>query len=101
MFVTAELCIIPMGTEPSVSSYIAHCSRLIQQSGLKHSTHAYGTNIEGEWDDVMAVVRQCHESLHNAGVPRLFSTLKIGTRTDKNQSLQNKLDSLDAALREP
>jgi uncharacterized protein (TIGR00106 family) len=56
--------------------------------------HAYGTNVEGEWDDVMAAVKQCHEKLHDMGAPRISSSMKMGTRTDRVQTMQDKIDSV-------
>ena len=60
--------------------------------------HAYGTNIEGEWDDVMAAVKRCHEVVHDMGAPRVSTTLKLGTRTDRAQTMGDKITSLEAKL---
>lgn len=57
--------------------------------------HAYGTNIEGEWDDVFAAVKRCHEVVHEMGAPRITTTLKFGTRTDREQSMQDKVSSVE------
>ena len=61
--------------------------------------HAYGTNIEGEWDAVMAAVKRCHEVVHQLGAPRISSTLKVGTRTDRSQSMADKVRSVEDKLR--
>jgi len=63
-----------------------------------HQLHAFGTNIEGEWDEVMAAVKACHQQVHQMGRARVTSTLKIGTRTDREQSLEDKVDSVTARL---
>ncbi len=94
MRLLAELCVVPMGVGVSVSNYIVECQKILQQSGLEFELHAYGTNIEGEWDDVMAAVKQCHQTLHQQGVPRIHTTMKLGTRTDKPQSLQDKVQTV-------
>lgn len=94
MRLLAELCVVPMGVGVSVSNYIVECQKILQQSGLEFELHAYGTNIEGEWDDVMAAVKQCHHTLHQLGVPRIHTTMKLGTRTDKSQSLQDKVQTV-------
>ena len=57
-----------------------------------------GTVIEGDWDAVMACVKACHEALHADGVPRVFTNLKMGTRTDKPQHMQDKITSVEALL---
>ena len=62
--------------------------------------HAYGTNIEGEWDEVFAVVKKCHEVIHEMGAPRITTTIKAGTRVDREQSMQDKLDSVEEKLAE-
>ena len=93
-----DLCIVPLGVGVSLSRYIAACERVIQESGLTCRLHAYGTNIEGEWDEVMAAVRNCHQALHDMGVPRIHTTIKLGTRTDRNQTLDDKVRSVEEKL---
>ncbi len=89
-----DLCVVPMGVGVSVSAYVAECERVIERAGLRKQLHPYGTVIEGEWDAVMAVVKQCHEAVHALGAPRVFTTLKLGTRTDRTQTMQDKIDSV-------
>jgi uncharacterized protein (TIGR00106 family) len=84
----------------SVSKYVVACERVLQQAGLKTMLHAYGTNIEGEWDEVFAAVKQCHEVVHAMGAPRISTTMRVGTRTDRLQSLQEKVDSVERQMRD-
>ncbi|MBQ0721449.1 MAG: MTH1187 family thiamine-binding protein [Gammaproteobacteria bacterium] len=98
MNVHVDLCLIPMGGDVSVSAEIAACQQIFQRAGLSHQLHAFGTNIEGEWDEVMAAVKACHEHVHQLGRVRVTSTLKIGTRTDREQSLGDKVDSVISRL---
>src|SRR5664279_2215808 len=56
-------------------------------------------NIEGDWDEVFAAVRRCHEVLHDMGVPRVSATLRVGTRTDKVQSLEEKVRSVKEKMK--
>lgn len=95
-----NLQLIPVGTEVSVSRYIAACERAIEESGLIYQLHANGTNIEGEWDDVFEVVRRCHEVVHEMGAPRIHSMVSVGTRVDKDQSLEDKVVSVQRHLRQ-
>lgn len=99
MKVHADLCVIPMGVGVSVGEYVAECQRVLEEAGLEHHMHGYGTNIEGEWDQVMAAVKRCHERIHSMGAPRITTSLKLGTRTDREQSLQDKLDSVESRLK--
>lgn len=101
MRVMIDLCVVPIGVGVSVSEYVAACERVLVEARLEHTLHAYGTNIEGEWDAVFTAVRRCHEVVHEMGAPRVFTTLKIGTRTDRAQSMQDKLDSVTRKLGKP
>jgi uncharacterized protein (TIGR00106 family) len=94
MRVILDLCIIPLGHGLSLSEDIAVCQRILQEAGLKIQLHAYGTNVEGEWDAVMAAVKCCHETLHARGVPRLSTTIKLGTRSDRTQTMEEKVQSV-------
>ncbi len=98
MKVIADLCVVPIGIGVSVSREVAICERVLAAAGLKTRLHAYGTNIEGEWDQVFAAVKQCHEALHAAGVPRISSTLRFGTRIDREQTMEDKVTSVEKKL---
>jgi len=93
-----DLCIIPLGVGVSVSGYVAACEQIIQEAGLEHQLHAYGTNIEGDWDEVFSVVKRCHEKIHSMGAPRISTHIKVGTRTDRLQTMQDKIDSVQSKL---
>ena len=91
MQVIVDLCVVPMGVGVSVSSYVAECQRVLEAAGLQSQLHAYGTNIEGEWDDVMGAIKRCHERIHEMGAPRITTTIKLGTRTDRDQGMNDKV----------
>ncbi len=99
MHVMIDLCVVPIGVGVSVSKYIAECQRIIERAELAFQLHPYGTVIEGEWDDVMAAVKLCHEKVHEMGAPRISTSMKIGTRTDREQHMQEKIDSVVEKLR--
>ncbi|GMW02478.1 MAG: hypothetical protein AMXMBFR84_36140 [Candidatus Hydrogenedentota bacterium] len=96
--VMVDLCIVPLGVGVSLSPYIAECEKLIREAGLSHCLHAYGTNIEGDWDTVFETVKRCHEAVHAMGAPRITTTLKVGTRIDRPQSLHDKVASVEEKL---
>lgn len=98
MNVIVDLCIVPIGVGVSLSDYIARCQQVIQTAGLKCHLHAYGTNIEGEWDTVFSVVKACHEAVHEMGAPRITTTIKVGTRVDYEQSMEDKVESVQNKL---
>lgn len=98
MEVIADLCVVPMGVGVSVSEYVAACEKVLKEAGLKTQLHAYGTNIEGEWDAVFAAIKKCHEVVHQMGAPRITTTLKFGTRTDRAQTMEEKVKSVQKKL---
>jgi uncharacterized protein (TIGR00106 family) len=98
MNVIIDLCVVPLGVGVSVSEYIAACQRVLQEAGLRHQLHAYGTNIEGEWDAVFAAVKRCHEVVHQMGAPRITTTIKVGTRIDREQTMADKVRSVETKL---
>lgn len=98
MKVIVDFCLIPLGPDLSLSPYIAECQKILSQLGLKHQLHAYGTNIEGEWDVVMDAIKRCHVRVHEMGPVRINTTLKLGTRTDQDQSLEDKVASVEKIL---
>ena len=99
MKVLVDLSIVPIGVGVSLSFYIAACEKVLKDAGLKTALHAYGTNIEGEWDAVFAAVKCCHEVLHGMGVPRVSATLRVGTRVDREQSLEDKVRSVEEKMK--
>ncbi len=98
MKVIVDLCLIPMGVGVSVSKYVVACHKVLEEAGLQAQLHAYGTNIEGEWDEVMAAIKKCHETVHAMGAPRITTTIKLGTRTDRAQTMEDKKSSVLSKL---
>jgi uncharacterized protein (TIGR00106 family) len=94
MRVLVDISIVPLGVGLSLSSYVAECERIFQKAGLKTALHAYGTNVEGEWDEVFGAIRTCHETLHAMGAPRISTNLRLGTRTDRAQTMEDKVRSV-------
>jgi uncharacterized protein (TIGR00106 family) len=99
MNVILDLCVVPIGVGVSVSPYIAACEKVLSEAGLTPHLHAYGTTIEGEWDTVFAAVKRCHEKVHEMGAPRISTTIKLGTRTDRKQTIDAKVRSVEEKLR--
>lgn len=99
MKVIIDFCIVPLGVGTSLSTYIARCEEILKKAKLKTQLHANGTNIEGEWDKVFAAVKECHEAVHEMGAPRISTTIKLGTRTDKDQSMEDKVSSVQKKMK--
>jgi len=98
MNVILEFTVIPLGVGVSLSKYVAACERILKETGLKYELHANGTNVEGEWDTVFAAIKRCHETLHEMGVPRISTQIKVGTRTDRSQTMADKIQSVKSKL---
>lgn len=91
----ADVCVVPIGVGVSVSRYVAACEEVFRDAGLSYRLHAYGTNVEGSWDDVVGAIRRCHEVVHGLGAPRISTTIRIGTRTDREQTMEQKVRSVE------
>ena len=98
MKVLADISIIPLGVGTSLSEYVAACERALRAAGLEPRLHAFGTNVEGEWDTVMGAIRHCHDAVHAMGAPRVSTTIKLSTRVDRDQTLAEKVSSVQSKL---
>lgn len=78
---------------------LAKCIPLLQQSGLDYVVHDGGFTIDAEWNDAMCLIGKIHEFLHMEGYVRILSDMRVGTRTDKSQSMQDKIDTVEAKLK--
>ncbi|ODV79311.1 uncharacterized protein CANTADRAFT_95628 [Suhomyces tanzawaensis NRRL Y-17324] len=96
----ADVCLIPIGTgSASVSDEVTKITKLAQDSHLATTLHSAGTTIDGPWNEVMDLIGQMHQILHDSGVVRIQSDIRVGTRTDKNQSPQDKIDVVQSKLK--
>ncbi|KAK2070369.1 hypothetical protein P8C59_004869 [Phyllachora maydis] len=88
----ADFCLVPVGTgNVSVAKEVAAVQSLLKASGLSHTMHSAGTTVEGSWDEVMRVIGQAHTLVHQSGVVRVQTSMRVGTRTDKKQTAQDKV----------
>jgi uncharacterized protein (TIGR00106 family) len=99
MKVIVDLCVVPIGVGVNLAPYIATCERVLLHAGLKIQLHPNGTAIEGEWEPVFAAIEACHAAVHAMGAPRLYTIVKVNTRTDKDQTLEEKGASVVALLK--
>ncbi len=92
--------VAPSGTgsaDGSVHEAVAAAVRIVRDSGLPHRTSAMFTEIEGEWDEVMDVVKRASEALLEYG-PRVSLVLKADIRPGHTGELDGKLERLEKAL---
>ncbi|MAR09884.1 MAG: hypothetical protein CL681_07890 [Blastopirellula sp.] len=95
--VLLEFSISPMGTGASVSPYVARSLDIIDQSGLDYQLHAMGTIIEGELDEVLAVLQQCVDAIAE-DCDRVTCTAKLDYRRGHSGRLQSKVASVEDKL---
>ena len=94
MFVSIDLCLVPIGVGTSLSPYIKECIEVIKNEGLNYELGANGTAIEGDWDSVFKCIKSCHKEIHGMGAPRIYTTLKVNTRIDRKQLFKEKVESV-------
>jgi uncharacterized protein (TIGR00106 family) len=98
---TADLTVIGLGRQSaSASEYIAEMQRRLQaQDKVRFKLHAMGTELEGKVEDILAVVHQLHNVPFEAGLPRVYTVLKLDERIDKpTQTLDDKVKSVEDRL---
>jgi len=97
---TADLTVIALGrAEASASEYIAEIQRrLAAQDRVRYEMHAMGTSLEGATADILAVFGELHAVPFEMGIPRVYSILKLDERRDREQTLEDKVSSVQALL---
>jgi uncharacterized protein (TIGR00106 family) len=100
---TADLTVIALGrADASASRYIAEIQRrLAAQDRVRYVLHAMGTSLEGPTADILAVAGELHAVPFEMGIPRVYSILKLDERRDREQTLDDKVTSVQALLDEP
>ena len=99
---TADLTVLALGRpSASASEYIAAIQRrLAEQERVKYVMHAMGTSLEGSVEDILKVVAELHAVPFESGLPRVYTVLKLDERRDREQTLDDKVDSVRRHLRE-
>ena len=99
MWVSIDLSLVPVGAGVSLSPYIRACKEIIEKNGLEHELGPNGTAIEGDWESVFNCVKECHHEVHRLGVSRIYTTLKVNSRTDRFQSFREKVPSVTSNVK--
>ena len=98
MSVIVEFSIFPMDKGESLSAYVARALKIIQESGLPYELNPMGTCVEGEWNDVMALVDRCFEALKK-DCKRINLSLKADYRKGTSARLKRKVASVKEKLK--
>ena len=95
----AEVTVVPMGTEsPSLSAYVAEVLTLVKSSGIKYQLTPMGTILEGDLDEIFALVRRMHEVPFSNEIRRVVTTLKIDDRRDKPLTMEGKVQAVTSKM---
>lgn len=92
-----DFSIAPVGVGESLSAYVAEAFKVIEESGLPHEHHSMGTNIEGDWDKVMAVIKACRDRIFEK-TNRVSISIKIDDRKGAKDQMARKVASAKAKM---
>lgn len=98
--VLLDFSMTPLGKGESVSLYVARCLEVVAASGLDYRLHAMGTTLEGELDEVLAVVRRCFQALES-DCDRISCSIKIDSRKGRSGRLESKVQKVQALVGRP
>jgi len=90
-----QLSIVPISENVSMSDAIARAVKIVHDSGLEYRLTPMGTLIKGEWNEVMKVVKQCHDAVR-AEFDRVWTTIKIDEVKDRDVSFDDKIKSVES-----
>ncbi|MEC4672993.1 MAG: MTH1187 family thiamine-binding protein [Nitrospirota bacterium] len=96
--VLLEFSMSPLGKGESVGKYVSRSLDIIDRSGVGYRLNPMGTVLEGEWDEVFEVVRQCYEAMKK-DCPRISCTVKVDYRKGKKGRLSGKVASIEKRLK--
>ncbi len=95
--VLLEFSMSPLGQGESVSGFVARSIEIIESSGLDYRMNPMGTVLEGEWDEVMAVVTRCFERM-SGDCDRVTASIKVDYRRGRKGRLEGKIESVENRL---
>ena len=89
----AAFSLTPLGVGESVGELVAEAVKLVRDSGLPSETNAMFTNVEGEWDEVMPVIKACMDRIAERA-PRVSLVMKIDFRPGHDDAMTTKVQSV-------
>lgn len=98
--IMAEFSIVPLGEGASVSRFVARAVEVVADSGLEYRLTPMGTVVEGEWDDVFAVIKDAFDAVHDDSM-RTTCTIKIDCRRADGFRMERKIASVEDKLGRP
>lgn len=95
-----EFSISPIGVGESLSRYVAKVIDLVDKSGLPYLLTPMGTIVEGEWDEVMELIKRCHHLMREMA-PRVATRIYIDDRPGRKGLLEYKTKSVEEKVGRP
>ena len=92
-----EFSIVPVGVGSSIGDQLAEVLKIVDASGLPYKVNPMGTVIEGQWDEVMRLIKKCHNTVMKRG-KRAITTLSIDDRKGKPNRIEQKVKSIERRL---
>lgn len=92
-----EFSIVPIGVGSSIGDQLAEVLKIVDSSGLQYKVNPMGTVIEGEWDDVMKIIKKCHKTVMKNG-ERAITTISIDDRKGKPNRIEEKVKSIERRI---
>jgi uncharacterized protein (TIGR00106 family) len=92
-----EFSIVPIGTGSSIGDRLAEVLKIVDTSGLPYKVNPMGTVVEGEWDEVMELVKKCHGAVMKTG-ERTMTTISIDDRKGKSNRIEEKVKSVERRI---
>jgi len=93
----AEFSIIPIGIGSSIGDQLAEIFKIVDASGLPYKVNPMGTVVEGEWDEIMKLIKQCHKIVMKTG-ERVVTTISIDDRKEKSNRIEEKVKSIERRI---
>jgi len=92
-----EFSIIPIGVGSSIGGQLAEVLKIVDTSGLPYKVNPMGTVIEGDWDEIMKLIKKCHKTVMRTG-ERVLTTISIDDRKGKPNRIEEKVKSLERRI---
>jgi len=89
--------VVPIGKGNSLSTQVAEVLKVVDESGINYKLHSMGTILEGDWDEILKLIKKCHErTLEDSD--RVLTTITIDDRKDKSGRIVGKVQSVERKL---
>ncbi len=92
-----EFSILPIGAGSSIGDQLAEVLKIVDASGLPYKINPMGTVVEGEWDEVMNLIKRCHGAVMKSG-ERALTTISIDDRKGKPNRIDEKVKSIEKRI---